>query len=73
MAITAYLYYQDVDAALKFLSNAFGFRKYGGQIRGRDGKTNHAGMRFGKDMVMMSRPPAKYRNPKQLGQTTQSL
>ena len=73
MAITAYLYYQDVDAALKFLSKAFGFQKYGAQMRGPDGKTNHAAMRFGKDMVMMGRPPAKYRNPKQLGQATQSL
>lgn len=73
MAITAYLYYRDVDAVLEFLSKAFGFKKYGAQMRGPDGKTNHAAMRFGKDTVMMGRPPAKYRNPKQLGQATQSL
>jgi uncharacterized glyoxalase superfamily protein PhnB len=33
MAITPYLYYQNVDVALKFLSKAFGFRKYGSQMR----------------------------------------
>ncbi len=73
MAITPYLYYQNVDAALKFLSKAFRFRKYGAQTRGPDRKINHAAMRFGEDMVMMGRPPMKYRNPKQLGQATQSL
>ena len=31
MAITAYLYYEDADRALKFLAEAFGFRKYGVQ------------------------------------------
>src|SRR5690242_3553324 len=73
MAITPYLYYEDVDAAMTFLSKAFGFRKYGAPMAGPDGKTSHAAMQFGKDIVMMGRPPMKYRNPKQLGQTTQCL
>lgn len=73
MAITPYLYYQDVDAAMKFLSKAFGFRKYGRPMQTPDGKTSHAAMQFGEDIVMMGRPPMKYRNPKQLQQTTQSL
>jgi uncharacterized glyoxalase superfamily protein PhnB len=73
MTITPYLYYRDVDAAMKFLSKAFGFRKYGTEMRGPDGKTSHAAIQFGNSMVMLGRPPMKYRNPKQLGQTTQSL
>src|SRR5215211_1147889 len=73
MAITPYLYYQNVEFALKFLSKAFGFRKYGSQMRGPDGKTDHAAMQFGNDIIMMGRPPMKYRNPKELGQPTQSL
>jgi uncharacterized glyoxalase superfamily protein PhnB len=73
MAITPYLYYQDVDVALKFLAKAFGFRKYGTNVRGADGKTNHAAMQLGDDLIMMGRPPSGYRNPKQLGQATQSL
>jgi uncharacterized glyoxalase superfamily protein PhnB len=73
MPITPYLLYQDVDGALKFLAKAFGFRKHGALMRGRDGKINHAAMKLGDDMIMMGRPGAGYRNPKRLGQATQSL
>lgn len=73
MAITPYLYYRDVDRALKFLAMAFGFRRYGARILGPDGKTHHAAMKVGDDVIMMGRPPSVYRNPKQLGQATQSL
>ncbi len=73
MAITPYLYYEDVGGALKFLAKAFGFRKYGAPMRRSDGKINHAAMQFGDDLIMMGRPPSGYRNPKRLGQATQSL
>jgi uncharacterized glyoxalase superfamily protein PhnB len=73
MAITPYLYYRDVDQAMKFLARAFGFRRHGVKMRGRDGKTSHAAMKFGTGVVMIGRPPSAYRNPKQLGQATQSL
>ncbi len=73
MAITPYLYYQDVAGALKFLSKAFGFRKYGARVSGPDGKINHAGMKLDGDLIMMGCPGSGYRNPKSLGQTTQSL
>jgi uncharacterized glyoxalase superfamily protein PhnB len=73
MAITPYLYYQDVDDALKFLAKAFGFRTYGVKMRGPDGKTSHAAMKLGADVVMMGRPQSPYQNPKVLGQATQSL
>jgi uncharacterized glyoxalase superfamily protein PhnB len=75
VAITPYLYYEDVDAALKWLAKAFGFRRYGVRNTGRDGKVDHAAMQFGEGIVMMGRPPAKmkYKNPKRLGQATQSL
>lgn len=73
MAITPYLYYKDVNGALKFLAKAFGFRKYGAQVLGTGGKINHAAMKLGDDLIMMGCPPSRYRNPKQLGQATQSL
>jgi PhnB protein len=73
MAITPYLYYADVAGALKFLSKAFGFRKFGIQMAGPDGRINHAAMKLGKDLIMMGCPGRKYKNPKRLGQTTQSL
>jgi uncharacterized glyoxalase superfamily protein PhnB len=73
MAITPYLLYEDVNGALKFLAKAFGFRKFGTQMLGPDRKINHAAMKLGDDMIMMGRPGAGYRNPKRLGQATQSL
>jgi PhnB protein len=73
MAITPYLYYEDVGGALKFLAKAFGFRKYGTQSVGSDGKINHAAMKLGEDLIMMGSPKSGYRNPKRLGQATQCL
>ncbi len=73
MAITPYLLYEDVGSALRFLSKAFGFKKYGRPMIGPHGKINHAAMKFGDDLIMMGCPPSKYRNPKRLGQSTQSL
>jgi len=73
MSITSYLYYEDVGAALKFLSKAFGFRKHGRAMVGPDGKLNHAAMKLGDDLVMMGCPGSKYKNPKRLGQATQGL
>jgi PhnB protein len=70
--VTPYLYYQDVAAALRFLADAFGFRE---KLRmpGSDGTIAHAEMTLGDGLVMMGCPGADYRNPKRLGQTTQSL
>ena len=73
MAITPYLYYEDVGRALRFLAKAFGFRRFGVQTRGPGGKINHAAMKLGDAVVMMGRPASGYRNPKRLGQATQSL
>lgn len=67
MAITPYLLYKDVGAALTFLSKAFGFRKYGRS------QPNHAAMKLGDDLIMMGCPGPAYRNPKTLGHSTQSL
>ena len=72
MPIIPYLLYEDVGGALKFLSRAFGFRKTGRSMKGSGGKINHAAMKLGKDIIMMGCPGPKYRNPKRLGQSTQS-
>jgi uncharacterized glyoxalase superfamily protein PhnB len=73
MAMTPYLYYEDVAGALKFLAKAFGFKRYGAQMRGADGKLKHVAMKLGDDVVMMGYPGAQYKNPKRLGQATQCL
>lgn len=73
MAITPYLFYEDLAGALRFLSRAFGFKKCGPASRNRDGKLSHASMKFGKDLVMMGYPGPKYKNPKNLGEATQCM
>lgn len=75
MAITPYLYYEDLGAALTWLAKAFGMKRQGRPMKGPDGRASHAAMRLDDGVVMMGRPPAEknYRNPKRLGQATQSL
>jgi PhnB protein len=68
--ITPYLYYEDVDAALEWLAQAFGFKEYGKRFAGAGGKTNHAAMKLGGSVVMMGQPGPKYKSPKRLGQAT---
>lgn len=73
MTITPYLLYEDVGGALTWLAKAFGFRKYGTQMKQPDGTITHAAMRLGGAFVMMGDPGPKYRNPKRLGRVTQHL
>lgn len=73
MALIPYLYYHDVERAVAFLSQAFGFRSFGARTRNKNGKLNHAAMRLGTSVVMMGRPGSAYRNPNDLGQATQCL
>lgn len=73
MAITPYLYYEDLGGALKFLSKVFGFRKCGQTSKDPDGKLNHASMKLGEGIIMMGCPGPKYKNPKRLKQATQNL
>jgi PhnB protein len=70
--ITPYLYYEDVARALAWLARTFGFRE---RLRmpGPDGSIMHAEMQLADGVVMMGRPGPDYRNPKRLGQVTQSL
>src|SRR5438445_11746862 len=73
MSVIPYLYYEDVSHAMRFLAKAFGLRRYGVQMRNKRGKVKHAAMKFGSSLIMMGSPAAGYRNPKRLGQATQSL
>ncbi|HJZ67864.1 MAG TPA: VOC family protein [Blastocatellia bacterium] len=72
LRITPYLYYEDVDAALDWLTRAFGFQEFE-RMRGGDGKTMHAAMKHGDAVIMMGHPGPEYKNPKHLGHATQSL
>ena len=70
--ITPYLLYEDVEAALDFLSNAFGFTEV---LRhtGEGGYVNHAEMRVGDGTFYLGDPGGDYRNPRKLGQETVGL
>jgi uncharacterized glyoxalase superfamily protein PhnB len=70
--VTPYLYYEDVAGALDWLSRAFGLRERM-RMEGPDGGIGHAEMELADGVVMMGRPGADYRNPRRLGQVTQSL
>ena len=68
-----YLYYEDPDAALEFLTGAFGFHERF-KMTGDDGRITHAEVDAGDGaVVMFGRPGAEYRNPKHLGAATQSI
>ncbi len=70
--ISPYLYYEDVAAALGWLTRAFGLRERM-RMPGPDGKIGHAEMELADGVVMMGCPGSDYRNPKRIGQITQSL
>jgi uncharacterized glyoxalase superfamily protein PhnB len=57
------LYYEDADAALEFLTRAFGFsEKF--RLPGEDRKIGHAEVSMGNGVVMFGTPSADYRNPR---------
>ena len=72
LRITPYLLYEDVPAALDWLSKAFGFRE---RLRftGDDGTVNHAEMEYEDGVVMLGDPGPDYRNPKRSGAVTVQL
>jgi uncharacterized glyoxalase superfamily protein PhnB len=73
MAVLPYLYYENVENAMRFLAKAFGFRRFGAQNRDKEGRVFHAAMRSGDDVIMMGRPGKGYKNPRRLGGATQCL
>jgi PhnB protein len=68
--ITPYLLYEDVPAAIDWLSRAFGFRE---RLRfaGKDGTVSHAEIELGDGTIMLGDPGSDYRNPNRLGAVTQ--
>jgi uncharacterized glyoxalase superfamily protein PhnB len=70
--ISPYLYYKDVAAALDWLVRSFGFQE---RLRmpGPDGGVMHAELEYADGLIMLGCPGSDYKNPRQLGRTTQSL
>lgn len=70
--ISPYLNYEDTGAMLDWLCRAFGLVERHA-LRGSDGKVTHAEMMLEDGVVMMGTPGPDYRNPRNLGHSTQSL
>jgi uncharacterized glyoxalase superfamily protein PhnB len=70
--ITPYLHYEDVAAALEWLTRACGFAE---RIRLKDaeGRVVHAEMTYDDGVVMLGWPGPGYRCPRSLGARTQGL
>jgi uncharacterized glyoxalase superfamily protein PhnB len=63
-----YIYYADGNAAMEFLTNAFGFKERSRHVD-QDGTLRHGEVQQGNVVVMLGSPP-DYKNPKQLGAVT---
>jgi PhnB protein len=70
--VMPYLLYEDSDAALDFLTRAFGFTE---KFRMTDdiGRVNHAEVQIGDGVIMLGTPGSDYKNPKTLGSKTCSI
>ena len=66
--IDPYLFYEDAEAAVEFLTTAYGFEEHLRAIGGAGGL--HVELRLEGDSVMIGQPPAGYRNPKNSGHST---
>ena len=68
--VTPYLLYEDCDAALDFLSRAFGFAEVL-RYTGKGGYVNHAEMKVGeKGRIFLGDPGDDYENPTRIGHET---
>jgi uncharacterized glyoxalase superfamily protein PhnB len=72
MRVIPYMLYADCEAALDFLSRAFGFEEVLRYV-GDQGYVNHAEMRIGDARIFMGDPGDDYRNPNELGNETVGL
>ena len=70
--ISPYLNYEDTGAMIDWLARAFGLVERH-RLAGPDGAVTHAEMALEEGLVMMGSPGGDFRNPKRLGQVTQSL
>jgi PhnB protein len=70
--VMPYLHYEDTEAALEFLTSAFGFtEKF--RMADESGKVSHAEVQLGDGVVMLGTPSGDYKNPRTLGTKTGSI
>lgn len=64
--LTPYLQYEDVAAALEWLTRAYGFQETL-RFTGANGRVSHAEMAAGSGEFMLGEPGGGYRNPRHTG------
>jgi uncharacterized glyoxalase superfamily protein PhnB len=67
--ITPYLLYADGEAAIDFITRAFGFRVVDRTVGGAGGL--HAELAIGDGRIYLGQPPVGFRNPSEVGRTSQ--
>jgi uncharacterized glyoxalase superfamily protein PhnB len=65
-----YLLYEDGEAAIRFLTEAFGFREVDRAIGGAGGLHAELEVSPGGGRIYLGQPPSGYRNPSEVGTTS---
>jgi uncharacterized glyoxalase superfamily protein PhnB len=68
--VTPYLLYEDGQAAIEFLTNAFGFREVDRQVGGAGGMHAELEVSPGGGRIYLGQPPSGFRNPAEVGRTS---
>jgi uncharacterized glyoxalase superfamily protein PhnB len=68
--ITPYLLYEDGEAAIEFVTRAFGFREVERQIGGAGGLHAELELGPGGGRIYLGQPPGDFRNPEVVGRTS---
>jgi PhnB protein len=68
--ITPYLLYEDGEAAIEFLSGAFGFREVDRTTGGAGGLHAELEVSPGAGRIYLGQPPAGFENPAKVGRTS---
>jgi uncharacterized glyoxalase superfamily protein PhnB len=68
--ITPYLLYEDGEAAINFLTRAFGFREVDRQTGAAGGLHAELELGPGGGRIYLGQPPGDYRNPAIVGRTS---
>ena len=68
--VTPYLLYEDGEAAIEFLTSAFGFREVDRAIGAAGGLHAELEVEPGGGRVYLGQPPSGFRNPSEVGKTS---
>jgi uncharacterized glyoxalase superfamily protein PhnB len=68
--VTPYLLYEDGEAAIEFVTRAFGFHEVDRSIGGAGGLHAELEVEPGGGRVYLGQPPSGFRNPSDVGRTS---